>query len=258
MIRALIVDDEPHARAVLRIRLAAAAGFEVVAECDGGRAAVRAIEELEPDLVFLDIRMPDMGGFDVLRALPPERLPHIVFVTAYDEHALEAFDVNAVSYLLKPFDEERFQEVLEHCRRFFAGGGPQAGEVAERLQAALAGLGDAARGGGRIVVRSTARTTILKADDIDWIEADGNYARIHTNGGDVEHLVSRPLGELEGDLDPARFVRIHRSTIVNLDRVVELRTRDRRDFVVVLESGHRLRLSRTYRDNLERALGDRI
>lgn len=264
MIRTVIVDDEPPARRTLRTRLRTEADFQIVAEAAGGREALAAIREHGPDLVFLDIKMPDISGFDVLRQLGPDELPFIVFVTAYDQFALKAFEANALAYLLKPFDDVRFQEVLDHCRRFFQDGVPNASHesLVQRIRTVLdAAAGSktiAARPGGRgrIVVKGTGRTRLVDLDDIDWIEAEGNYARLHC-AGDAQHLVSRSLGELEGALD-SRFVRIHRSTIVNLERVTELRTENYRDFIVQLENGESLRLSRTYREAVEEALGDRI
>jgi two-component system LytT family response regulator len=268
-VRTLIVDDEPQARKALRIRLADHADFEVVGERASGSAAVDAIRELGPDLVFLDIQMPDLSGFEVLRRLGEEERPYTVFVTAYDEFALEAFRVNALAYLLKPYDDIRFNEILDRCRHFFRGSatGPDAGGLADRIRAVLDGdhrEGHASRSGqgsgaqDRIVVKSGTRTRLVPVAGIDWIEAEGNYARLHCGGGTESHLVRRSLGELADSLDGRRFVRIHRSAIVNLDRVRELRTEDHRDFTVLLESGTSLRLSRTYRAALERALGDRI
>lgn len=269
-VRTLLVDDEPQARATLRIRLRDHADFQVVGECASGSAAVDAIRELSPDLVFLDIQMPDLSGFEVLRRIDPEDRPFVVFVTAYDEYALEAFRVNALAYLLKPFDDLRFDDVLERCRRFFreSPSSDAAADLADRIRSALeaepdaAGRTDPSLAGStlrdRIVVKMGSRTRLLPLDEVDWIAAEGNHARLHCRGGEARHLVHRSLGELAGALDPRRFVRIHRSAIVNLDRVRELRTDDHRDYTVLLESGHTLRLSRTYRKDLERALGDRI
>jgi len=260
-VRTLIVDDEPHARQALRIRLAEHPDFELVGERGSGTAAIDAIRELGPDLVFLDIRMPDLSGFEVLEELNEEELPLVVFVTAYDEFALQAFRVNALAYLEKPFDDIRFDEVIDRCRRFFPAQGcrDQAG-LAATIRAVL----DAQDGAtthpaqDRLVVRSGTRTRLVSLDQVDWIEAEGNFARLHCEGGAVQHLVPRPLGELVGSLDGRRFVRIHRSAVVNVDRVRELRTRNHRDYTVLLESGQTLRLSRTFRADLERVLGGRI
>lgn len=256
-IRTLVVDDEPQARKTLRIRLGEHPDLELVGECSSGTAALGAIHQLDPDLVFLDIQMPDMSGFEVLRQLDEEELPFVVFVTAYDHYALEAFQVNALAYLLKPFDDIRFNEVVDRCRRFFRSGRGSEGQadLAERIRAVLA---SPTHPDGRIVVKSGTRTRIVRLQEVDWIQAEGNYARLHCRGGEERHLVPRPLGELAASLEAHGFVRIHRSTVVNLDRVTELRTDNHRDYTVLLESGQTLRLSRTYRNELQRALGDRI
>lgn len=270
-IRTLVVDDEPQARKTLRIRLGERPDFELVGERGTGRAAVEAIRELAPDIVFLDIQMPDMSGFDVIRQLDPDELPFVVFVTAYDEHALEAFRVNALAYLTKPFDDIRFNEVIDRCRRFFrTAPTPSAGAaLASSIQAVLDAAeptrsepgrdtGPPGLRGDRIVVKAGTRTHFVPLDTVDWIEAEGNYARLHCEGGAVRHLIPRSLGELAASLHPWGFVRIHRSAIVNLDRVTELRTTDHRDYTVLLRGGQTLRLSRTYRSDFERAIGDRI
>lgn len=272
-IRTLVVDDEPQARKTLRIRLGEHPDFELVGESSSGTAALDAIRELGPDLVFLDIQMPDMSGFDVLRQLDEEEVPFVVFVTAYDDYALEAFEVNALAYLLKPFDDIRFNEAVDRCRRFFRGGPGARDQAAlvERIRGVLEtepasgksaltapGRAPATHPDGRIVVKSGTRTRIVRLEEVDWIEADGNYARLHCQGGEVRHLVTRPLGELADSLEGHGFIRIHRSAIVNKDRITELRTDNHRDYTVLLESGQTLRLSRTYRNELERALGDRI
>lgn len=272
MIQTLIVDDEPRARTTLRVQLEPQPDFEVVAEAANGREAIDMIREHAPDLVFLDIKMPGISGFDVLRALDPEELPFVVFVTAYDQYALEAFEVNALAYLLKPFDDVRLGEVLDRCRRLLAGSdaaGPDPDELVARLRelldtrAAEGGKGSTAGDAGdrvvadRLIVKSSSRTKLVPVETIDWIEAAGNYARLHCAGGEDRHLINRSLRELEETLD-ARFVRVHRSTIVNLDRITELRTENYRDYQIVLESGQTLRMSRTYRDAVEEALGDAI
>ncbi|HEX2209929.1 MAG TPA: LytTR family DNA-binding domain-containing protein [Longimicrobium sp.] len=257
VIRALIVDDEPHARETLRLRLSAEPGFEIVGEARSGGEALRAITGLRPDLVFLDVRMPDLSGFEVLDALETDELPFVVFVTAHDEYALAAFRVHALAYLLKPFDDLRFGEVMQHVRRFFAGPG---GDVRAHLAQLLAELREAAPERGRplerLVVKLGGRTWFVAAEEVDWIEAEGDYARLHCGG--ATHLVSKTITELAAVLDSRRFARIHRSTIVNIGRIRELHTEDHRDFTVTLDDGTLLRLSRTYRRALEAAVGDRI
>lgn len=266
MIRCLIVDDEPEAREVLRLHLKEEPDFRVLGECRNGEQAVSAIRELGPDLVFLDVRMPDLSGFEVLDRLDEDQLPFVVFVTAYDQYALRAFDVHALAYLLKPFDDIRFQETVRHVRRLVdegeAGTTRRLKELLRDLRAGAIGTGagsapgPAPAGIDRLVVRSRGRTYFVALDSVDWIEAAGNYARLHC--GEKTHLVTKTMTELERGLDPRRFVRIHRSTIVNVARIEELRTEDRRDFEVILDSGDHLRLSRTYRQTLEAVIGDRI
>lgn len=257
VIRTLVVDDEQHARETLLLRLSGEPGFEVVGEARSGREAVRAIRGLRPDLVFLDVRMPDLSGFEVLEELDREELPFVVFVTAYDEYALSAFRVHALAYLLKPFDDLRFAEAMRHVRRFFAG--PR-GDAREHLARLLDELRESAREGARplerLVVKLGGRTYFVPAEEVDWIEAEGNYARLHCGG--ATHLVSKTITELAEALDPRRFARIHRSTVVNIGRIRELHTEDHRDFTITLQDGTRLRLSRTYRRALEEAVGDRI
>ena len=265
-IRTLIVDDEPLARENLRIRLRDVPDFEVVGECATGQGAVDAISAHAPDLVFLDIRMPDMDGFAVLERIEPERQPVVVFVTAYDRYALEAFRVHALDYLLKPFDEERFAETLDSCRqrvaevRGLAASGPAA-RPGEEPVAAEVGLAppDPARTSpylDRLVVKSRGRVFFLRADSLDWIEACGDYVSLHA--GEKSWLLRRTMNETEARLDPRAFVRISRSAIVRLDRVQELVPSARGEHLVRMPDGRELKLTRLYRERLERLLGDRL
>jgi two-component system LytT family response regulator len=246
-IRTVIVDDEPLARERLRTLLAAEPDVEIVAECANGRRAVTVLGEQDADLVFLDVQMPELDGFEVLESLGPERCPKIVFVTAYDRHALRAFEVHALDYLLKPFDRERFRTALDRARRELARSNGDGG-VERRLEALL----DELRGGRahleRLVVRSVGRVTFLPVDEIDWIEGAGNYARVHTGARD--HLVRETMKTLSERLDPRRFTRIHRSTIVNVERIRELRPGFHGEFVVILTDGTRLASSRNFSDRL--------
>jgi two-component system LytT family response regulator len=264
-IRTLIVDDEPAARAAMRQLLADDPDVTIVGECADGKSAVAALAAAAPDLLLLDVQMPEMDGFQVLRQLPPDELPVVVFVTAFDQYALRAFDVHAVDYLLKPFDDERFRQALERAKRHVRHG--RLGELSEQLLALLGGprlLGggnQAADGGGgggagylkRLVIKSGGRITVLATGDIDWVEAQGDYARIHT--GRTWHLLRETMRRLEKQLDPARFVRIHRSTIVNVERIRELQPYFRGEYVVILHDGAKLKLSRGYKEQLEAALG---
>lgn len=251
-IRTLVVDDEPLARERLRRLLEEEQDVDVLAECADGREAVRSVDQLRPDLVFLDVQMPEIDGFEVLAAIDPPQMPAVVFVTAYDAYALQAFEVHALDYLLKPFDRERFHRTMEHVRARLT----DAGGLDRRLVALLDEI-EAARPRPRprrFVVRSGGRIQFLDADRIDWIEGAGNYVKLHVGGR--EHLLRSTLKAFEEQLDPHRFVRIHRSHIVNLDRVTELQPWFHGEFVVVLTDGTELRSSRTYSDRLRAMIGD--
>jgi two-component system LytT family response regulator len=259
-IRTLIVDDEPAGRAAIRVLLAEDAELELVGEAADGRSALKRIEQDPPDLLFLDVQMPGMDGFLLLQNLELPELMVVVFVTAYDEYALRAFDVAAVDYLLKPFDDERFRLALARAKREVRQ--RRLGVVSDRLLLLLETLsrrGSApagSPGGGylrRLVIKSGGRVSVLGVRDIDWIEAEGDYVRIHA--GKVTHLLRETMKRLEAQLDPARFVRIHRSTIVNVERIKELQPFFRGEYVVLLLDGTSLKLSRGYKEHLETAFG---
>jgi len=250
-IRTLIVDDEPLARERLRSLLAAEPDIEVLGECADGREAVAAIDRDAPDLVFLDIQMPELDGFEVLAAIEPAKPPVVVFVTAYSQHALRAFEVHALDYLLKPFDRERFQTTLARvraqCQR------SQGGELTQQLSALLADLRPETKPADRLVVKAAGRVLFLKTLDIDWIEAADNYVNLHV--GKESHLLRGTMASIETRLDPAQFLRISRSTIVNVERIKELQPMFHGDYSVILRNGTRLSLSRGYRDKLQQLLG---
>jgi two-component system LytT family response regulator len=246
-IRALIADDEPLARERIRTLLSPHADIEVVAECADGKETVLAIQKLSPDLLFLDIQMPELTGFEVLQELDTSAAPAIIFVTAYDQYALQAFEVCALDYLMKPFDAERFQKALERGREQIRR--LRSGEVNERLLALLEDLERGRKYLERLVIRTGGRVFFLRVDEIDWIEAAGNYVRLHI--GAEEHLHRETMNALEQSLDPARFARIHRSTMVNLTRIKELQPWFRGDYVVILRDGHQLTLTRSYRSRLK-------
>lgn len=235
----LIVDDEPMARKRLRRFLLQQADVEIAGECANGREAVAAIKKLAPDLLFLDVQMPEMGGFEVLQAIGPEAMPVVIFVTAYDEFALQAFEAHAIDYLLKPFDGERFQKAFRRAATYLQG---RAGGTA-RLSALAGHLEDAPAARSRLVVRCDGRVLFVKVGEIDWIEAVGNYTALHV--GPEKHLLRGPLRELEEKLPSDRFLRIHRSTIVNLDAVREVRPLFQGESVVLLKDGTRLEASRS-------------
>lgn len=257
-LRVLIVDDEELARRGVAARLARGGGVEVVGECESGEDAVAAIGALSPDVVFLDVQMPELDGFEVVARVGPDRMPPVVFVTAYDAHALRAFDAHALDYLLKPIDDERFAEAVERVRQRVAE--RRVGAVVRQLAAALAELGGpAARGGApvgraptaprdRLIVRDGGRVTFVDVDDVDWVAADGDYVRLHVRGRG--HLVRETIAAMAARLPAGRFVRIHRSAIVNVDRVRELHPHTNRELRVVLRDGTRLKVSRGYRDQI--------
>jgi two-component system LytT family response regulator len=250
MIRAMIVDDEPLAREGLRVRLAREADVTVVGEAIDGVAAIEAIVALTPDLVFLDVQMPGLGGFDVLERVSESHLPIVIFITAYDRYAIKAFDVHALDYLLKPFTDVRFGQALERARRALANEGER--DADQRLAALLATRAGPATPAKtyltRLPVKDRDRYLLLRIEDVHWIEAAQNYVQIHARRGTF--LVRGTMADLEAQLDPTHFARIHRSTLVNLDRIREIRPGWHGDFDVVLEDDTALKLSRHYRDRL--------
>jgi len=272
MIRAIIVDDELLARRGIRARLERAGGYSVVAECASGREAVAAIREHKPSVVFLDVQMPGVDGFDVIDEIGADQMPVVIFVTAFDNHALKAFDAHAFDYLLKPIDDDRFATTIDRVKRRVVE--REESEVARRLAALMQDLrpalenaeqsgaarrietNDAPAGGpvSRIVVRERDRVLLIDVGDIDWIGADGDYVRIHASG--KSHLIRDTMAAMEQRLDPASFVRIHRSTIVNSTRIREMRPYSTREYAVILRDGTRLRLSRRYRERLRSHFGE--
>ena len=249
-LRTLIVDDEPLARDCVRLALAREPDIAIVGECADGESAVESIDRLRPDLVFLDVQMPGMDGFDVIRAVGPGRMPPVVFVTAFDEHALRAFEVHALDYVLKPFDDDRFRDALRHARRFLEGGLDAL--LRERLSGLLDARAEESAGTEtfttRLMVRVRDRIRVVPVEDVDWFESAGNYVRIRC--GEAAYLMRRTLTSLADALDPASFARIHRSTIVNLDRIDELQPAAGGDYIAILKDGRKLRVSRAFRDVL--------
>jgi two-component system LytT family response regulator len=245
-VRVLIVDDEAPARRKLRSHLARAPGVEVIGEAGDGLDAVEAIRAHEPELVFLDIQMPGLTGFEVIEQIGCEEMPAVVFVTAYDEFALEAFEVEAVDYLLKPFGEARFTRALERARKRLetrAAGG-------ERLARVLASVRPGQRYLQRIVVKKAERMFFVPVGEVIRFSAEGNYVMVNTPAG--SHLIRDTLAHLETRLDPERFARIHRSEIVSIDHVKEIQPWFHGDYVVVLSTGDRRRMSRRFQHRLLR------
>jgi two-component system LytT family response regulator len=273
-IRAIIVDDEPLARRGIRARLDRAGGYAIVAECASGREAVTAIRDHAPSVVFLDVQMPGIDGFGVIDEIGADRMPVVIFVTAFDTHALRAFEAHALDYLLKPIDDDRFAGAIARAERRVTE--REQSEVARRLVALMQDVRPAGAAGAnvgnprplgvadaapppspqRIMVRDRDRVLLIDVADVDWVGADGDYVRLHAGG--KSHLVRDTMAAMERRLDPAAFVRIHRSTIVNAERIRELRPYSSREYVVILRDGTRLRLSRRYRGRLQAHLGETI
>lgn len=249
-IRTIIVDDVDLARERIRILLDDPE-VEIVAECANGREAVQAINGLKPDLVFLDVQMPEVGGFEVVEAVGVEEMPTVIFVTAYDEYALRAFEINAVDYLLKPFDEERLKKAVARAKRAIGRQMP-AGVIEEKLRRLLREVGTEPKYLRRIPVKSSRHTTLILTEKIDWIASAGHYLELHADG--EKHLIREQLSRLETKLDPEKFVRIHRSLIVNVESIKALRPLFNGDHIIVLKNGQELSLSRTYHEKLMRLL----
>ena len=243
-VRVLIVDDEPIARRRLEALLAGEPSVEIVGESEDGESALQAIRRLRPDLVFLDVQMPGLDGFDVIELLGRDECPAVIFVTAYDQYAMRAFDVHAADYLLKPFDRARLRTALARATALEAADGGRLHAIVDTVRASQPLR--------RFLVKTATRVYAVRADDVETIEAAGHYVELRTGAG--THLVRDSLSAIERRLDPARFVRVHRSTIVNVDKVAELRPTFHGEFEVAMTSGRRLRCSRTYAADLTRVM----
>jgi len=249
-LRVMIVDDEPLAREKLRTLLAKEQDLEIVGECRDGAEAVSTIARIAPDLVFLDVQMPEIDGFGVLEALEPRSLPAIIFVTAYDQYALKAFDVHALDYLLKPFDRARFQKALARARAELER---ERTDVSDhRLRTLLQHLRSKDPFVRRLVIKESGRVFFLRVEELDWIEAAGNYVKLHV--GSEHHLMRETMRALESRLDPERFVRVHRGAIVNLDRVKELRPGLRGEYLVIMKRGEEIASSRSQSERIRALL----
>ena len=248
-IRVLIVDDEPLARERIASLLKSEADAEILGECATGAQAVEAIGRLAPDLVFLDVQMPGMDGFEVLRAIDRERLPMVIFVTAFDQHALKAFEVHALDYLLKPFKQARFRETVQRARDALAG--KRAGEVSKGLLEMIGHAKPVREFLGRIPVKTGERTIFVRTAQIDYIEAAGNYVVLHA--GKENHVIRDTLTAIEEKVDPKKFIRINRSILVNVEQIKEVQPLFKGEHVLVLQNGKQLALSRGVRE-LEEAL----
>jgi two-component system, LytTR family, response regulator len=264
-VRTLIVDDESHARERLRRLLGAETDVEIVGECASGRDAVTSVVALHPDLLLLDIRMPELDGFDVLRAIPPDELPLVIFVTAFDEHAIAAFDVHAVDYVLKPVEKPRLTAAIARARsRLQQKSLSQRGlsledlvqrqswptEATEANAATIESPPPAQRDPDRILVKQDGQFFAIRARDILWVESQGNYVKL--NLANKRYMVRETMANLEQRLNPAQFARIHRSIIVNIDAIQEMQPWFGGDYVAILKNGSRLKASRHYKDRLDR------
>ncbi len=264
-LQVLVVDDEPLARSGVTTLVEKDPELEVAGECSNGRTAVEAILELQPDLVLLDVQMPEMDGFEVLRAVGTDRMPPVVFVTAYDQFAVRAFEVNALDYLLKPFDDERFAAAIARAKRSIRA--PDVGTLSKRLLRLLESAERATTGplptsdglanrAVRLVVKDAGRVFFVRADEIDWIQAASYYVKLHVQG--KVHLLRETMSALESRLDATSFFRVSRSAIVNLDRIKEIQPYTRGALMVILTDGTRIKLSKSRKEELEQVLGQEI
>lgn len=253
-IGALIVDDEPLARSRIRKMLSHDAGIELIGECANGHDAIQMIEAQKPQIVFLDVQMPEISGFDVIEALDTEVMPLVIFVTAHDKYALRALEIHAFDYLLKPFDKKRFEKTLEQAKQRIQT--ENKGEMNHRTLALLEELRLRTSYLERLIIKTGGRVFFIKADDIDWLEAEGKYVRLHT--GKETHLLREAIGSLESHLDPKKFLRIHRSTIVNIERIQELESWFHNEYRVILRDGTKLMMSRSCRKRLGELLGTEL
>ena len=250
-IRVLLVDDEPLAREMLREMLQGDPDVRIVGESCNGLEALEAIRAEAPDLIFLDVQMPEVGGFEVLESLGKEKLPYVIFVTAYDKYAVRAFEVQALDYLLKPFDQERFDLSWQRAKSQVLNNRHSGTD--QRILSLLEELKAGNRYLERLVIKAGGRIYFLDTREIDWIEAEGNYVSVHS--AKKSHLLRETISSLESQLDPKKFVRIHRSSIVRLDFIQELQPWFHGEYRVILHDGTQLTLSRNHRDKLQEALG---
>jgi two-component system LytT family response regulator len=251
-IRTIISDDEPLAREKLRILLASEDGVRIVAECRDGRQTINALQTYKPDLLLLDIQMPGADGFQVLSSIAADDMPIVVFTTAYDQYAIRAFEMHAVDYLLKPFDHERLHKAIERTRAELLKTTDR--EMRQRILDLLAGTRAESRNAKRLVIKVAGRVVFLDVEEIDWVEAAANYVKLHV--GKESYLLRESIGHIFERLDPDRFVRVHRSTIVNIRRIKELQPCNSGEYILVLKDGKQLSCSRGYRAGLHHLIED--
>jgi two-component system, LytTR family, response regulator len=250
-IRTLIVDDEMLARNKIARYLKEMPGVEIVDECSNGLEAVQSILKNQPDLVFLDIQMPELDGFGVIRTIGVQQMPMVIFVTAFDQYAIQAFENQAIDYLLKPFNAQRFVAAVERAIQMIQHHSQD--DYEERLQDLLERLREKSTYIERITIKTSNRLYFIKVDEIEWIDAAGNYVDIHI--GDETHLLRETMNNLEAKLNPSRFLRIHRSTIVNIDRIKEMQPDVNNDYIVIMKTGKQLIMSRRNREKLNKIIG---
>jgi two-component system, LytTR family, response regulator len=250
-IRALIADDESLARKFIRRMLKDDHDVEIVGECSNGRETVAMIKKENPDLVFLDVQMPEMDGFAVLEAIGIERLPEIIFATAYEQYAVRAFELHALDYLLKPFDQARFKDAIKHAKERFHSERQNDGRM--QISALLENIKSKPQYLERLVIKAGGRITFLSTDEINWIEADDKYVHLHTSK--TTPMVRQTLSAMETQLNPEKFRRVHRSAIVNVERIAELQPLFSGEYSILLHDGTKLTLSRNYKDKLFDLLG---
>ena len=246
-IQTLIIDDEPLARQRIRDLLVNEKEIDVAGESGNGVEAVAMIHDKKPDLIFLDVQMPEMDGFQVVENIKPEMMPHIIFVTAYDQYALRAFEVHALDYLLKPFDQDRFQKALDRAKKQIEF--QKDGDFSYRLKELLHEIKSDDTYLERLIIKSEGRIFFVKTDEIDWIEAAGNYVTLHV--GNEEHLMRDTMNSMEKKLDPKKFFRVHRSKIVNFECIKEIKPWFNGEYLIVLNDDSQLTLSRKYRERLK-------
>jgi two-component system LytT family response regulator len=250
-IRALIADDEALARKFVRRMLKDDRDFEVIGECSNGKETVAMIRKERPDIVFLDVQMPEMDGLAVLESIGIEQLPEIIFTTAYEQYAIRAFELHALDYLLKPFDQTRFKDTIKYAKERFRHDRQNEGRM--QISALLENIKNKPQYLERLVIKAGGRITFLRTDEIDWIEADDKYVHLHTSK--TRPMVRQTLSAMEAQLNPAKFRRVHRSAIVNVERIAELQPLFSGEYSILLQDGTKLTLSRNYKDKLFDLLG---
>jgi two-component system LytT family response regulator len=253
-IRAVIADDERLARQKLRLLLAQSPDIEVAADCSDGAQTLTAVHSHRPDLLFLDVRMPGLDGFQVLERIAPAEMPVVVFTTAYDQYAIKAFEASALDYLLKPFDQKRLHRTLERVREHVRQSHDPA--AAGQILLDLLGRSRPSDTDGRLLIKSAGRLVFVDPEDIDWVEAAANYVKLYV--GPVSYLLRESIGRLAERLQPDRFVRIHRSTIINIGKLRELQPCDGGEYIAILKSGKALSCSRGYKGHIQRLIDARL